>query len=222
MDAEIWNQVNLWFWCWARSRNWHKPSVSLLSKRTRNVYLMLSHFASLHHVAHSQMCKKPSCLARRHNGVSRAASLAATLLVAACYQCYLLQHQWPVQCDKHEALISSYQSNVFHPSVFLSLSLLRSALTAESQCDRFLSEVVKSYRQMATIKFVSVSTSPQLSLALLLSAAPHSHILLGHTEHFIKMVSSYRHTGDPSFLVLCSILGGYPWVIHIFKLCVSG
>ena len=99
-----------------------------------------------------------------------------------------------VQCAKHEALISSYQSNVFHPSVFLSLSLLRSALTAESQCDRFLSEVVKSYRQMATIKFVSVSTSPELSS----SAAPHSHILLGHREHFIKMVSSYRHTGDPS------------------------
>ena len=73
---------------------------------------------------------------------------------------------------------------------------------------------------MATIKFVSVSTSPQLSLALLLSAAPHSHILLGLTEHFIKMVSSYRHTGDPSDLVLFSILGG----IHIIvvKLCVSG
>ena len=175
MDAEIWNQVNLWFWCWAR--NWHKPSVSLLWKRTSNVYLMSSHFASLHHVAHSQMCKKPSCLARRHNGVSRAASLAATLLVAACYQWYLLQHQWPVQCAKHEALISSYQSNVFHPSVFLSLSLLRSALTAESQCDRFLSEVVKSYRQMATIKFVSVSTSllsPALAPPLRGSSQPHS------------------------------------------------
>ena len=47
---------------------------------------------------------------------------------------------------------------------------------------------------MATIKFVSVSTS----LPSLLLSAPHSHILLGHTEHFIKMVSSYRHTGDPS------------------------
>ena len=90
MDAEIWNQVNLWFWCWAG--NWHKPSVSLLWKRTSNVYLMSSHFASLHHVAHSQMCKKPSCLARRHNGVSRAASLAATLLVAACYQCTVKHH----------------------------------------------------------------------------------------------------------------------------------
>ena len=185
--------------------------------------LLSSHFASLHHVAHSQMCKKASCLARQHNGVTRAASLAATFLVAACYQCYLLQ--WPVQCAKHEA------SNAFHPSVFLSLSLLRSAQTAESQCDRFLSEVVKSYRQMATIKFVSVSTSPQFSLALLLSAAPHSHILLGHTEHFIKMVSSYRHTGDPSDLVLFSILGGYPhhcsqimcfWLFTIFyKNCKS-
>ena len=171
------------------------------------------------------MCKKASCLASRHNGVTRAASLAATFLVAACYQCYLLQHQWPVQCAKHEA------SNVFHPSVFLSVSLLRSAQTAESQCDRFLSEVVKSYRQMATIKFVSVSTSPLLSPALLLSAAPHSHILLGHTEHFIKMVSSYRHTGDPSDLVLFSILGGYPhhcsqimcfWLFTIFyKNCKS-
>ena len=119
------------------------------------------------------------------------------------------------------------------PSIHLSfsLSLLRSAQTAESQCDRFLSEVVKSYRQMATIKFVSVSTSPQLSLALLLSAAPHSHILLGLTEHFIKMVCSYRHTGDPSDLVLFSILGGYPhhcsqimcfWLFTIFyKNCKS-
>ena len=74
---------------------------------------------------------------------------------------------------------------------------------------------------MATIKFVSVSTSPLLSPALLLSVTPHSHILLGHTEHFIKMVSSYRHTGDPSLLILCSFFGG---VIHIiiFKLCVFG
>ena len=174
--------------------------------------LLSSHFASLHHVAHSQMCKKASCLASRHNGVTRAASLAATFLVAACYQCYLLQ--WPVQCAKHEA------SNAFHPSVFLSLSLMRSAQTAESQCDRFLSEVVKSYRQMATIKFVSVSTSLYISLALL-SVTPHSHILLGLTEHFIKMVSSYRHTGDPSLLIWCSFFGG---VIHIiiFKLCVFG
>ena len=126
--------------------------------------LLSSHFASLHHVAHSQMCKKASCLARRHNGVTRAASLAATFLVAACYQCYLLQ--WPVQCAKHEA------SNAFHPSVFLSLSLLRSAQTAESRCDRFLSEVVKSYRQMATIKFVSVSTSLYISPVLPSSPPP--------------------------------------------------
>ena len=84
---------------------------------------------------------------------------------------------------------------------------------------------------MATIKFVSVSTSPLLSPALLLSVTPHSHILLGHTEHFIKMVSSYRHTGDPSLLILFSILGGYPhhcsqimcfWLFTIFyKNCKS-
>ena len=117
-----------------------------------------------------------------------------------------------------------YISTLSSIHLSFSLSLLRSAQTAESRCDRFLSEVVKSYRQMATIKFVSVSTSPQFSLALLLSAAPHSHILLGHTEHFIKMVSSYRHTGEPSFLILCSsyIQIICFWLITIFyKNCKS-
>lgn len=54
MDAEIWNQVNLWFWWWAG--NWHKPSVSLLWKRTSNVYCR--HILQVCTTSHIRKCAK--------------------------------------------------------------------------------------------------------------------------------------------------------------------
>ena len=54
MDAEIWNQVNLWFWWWAG--NWHKPSVSLLWKMTSNVYCR--HILQVCTTSHIRKCAK--------------------------------------------------------------------------------------------------------------------------------------------------------------------